>query len=125
MGKTPLSPEADTDAGVSARGRRAAKREAAATPGNPASDLRRCQRDYAIELARYSSHISSALGEQSTETEIDAAVQRFTALHGDGDLLPFLSVLAQRVQARGHDLGRAIIEQKLAAAYAARAIEAE
>lgn len=122
MGNTHTTEPEDAGRRALARGRRAAKARPAAPPSPQIqAELRRCQREYAMELARHSSHISSALGMQSTETELELAVARFTALHGDGDLPMFLVALADRVESRGHEIGLAVIQHKLAALTAARA----
>lgn len=128
MGHTPSNPPADEAASHAThlpRGRRGARRQATvAVSPQTQSELRRCERHYAMELARSASHISSALGVESAEAEIARVVERFRGAHGDDDLVPFLCALGARVETRGHALGATLLQRVITAESTARAMRA-
>ncbi|CAM2151920.1 protein of unknown function [Pararobbsia alpina] len=120
MGNTYSSgPDNAANRGVT-RVRRGARNQVVAMSAQMQVELRRCQRDYAMELARSAAHISSAMSEESAGAELAQTVERFTASHGESDLLSFLTVLADRVEARGHEIGLSLIQQRMSEETAAR-----
>lgn len=126
MGNSPSYPPADDAARQNPhapRVRRGARRQAPVAVSPLAqSETRRCERDYAMELARSAAHISSALGAESAEAEVSRAVERFRASHGDDDLVPFLCALGARVEMRGHTLGATVLQRVITTYSAERAM---
>ncbi len=72
-------------------------------PGVGRFDLEqsRCRRQYFLELARQTSHISSVLSPASLLAELLATVNSFTTHHGVKDLRHFLLLLMQGLEERG------------------------
>ena len=61
----------------------------------------RCRRQYFVELARQTSHLSSMLTPTSLLAELLSTVTSFTAHHGPADLRHFLLLLMQGLEERG------------------------
>jgi hypothetical protein len=61
----------------------------------------RCRRQYFVEVARQTSHISSVLSPASLLAELLGTVKSFTAVHGAEDLRHFLLLLMQGLEERG------------------------
>ena len=61
----------------------------------------RCRRQYFIEIARQTSHISSMLSSSSLLAELLSTVNSFTASYGPADLRHFLLLLKQALEERG------------------------
>ena len=120
MGNTYSSQPADAQRRSVPRGRRATRGQPVALSAQMQVELRRVQREYSMELARSAAHISSAMSDESAGVELAQTVERFTTSNGDADLLSFLTVLADRVEARGHEIGLSLIQQRLSEETAAR-----
>jgi hypothetical protein len=78
------------------------------------ADTARCRTAYMAELARGSSHISSALSEKSREDAITDITAAFITTYGRTDLLVFVGLLAAALDERGSTAAAAAVRTRYA-----------
>lgn len=73
----------------------------------------RCRMEHSVELARRSSYIGSRLLPQNIVEEVDETIAAFRAHHSSADLLHFLLLLVESLEARGRSAAVCILALRL------------